>query len=285
MKIFVLILSLACISAALTTGQTKAASKQKTSVKASGKKAVKGKSHAKTSKPVKKTKSKGLAKKKAAQKKPKASKKSNLHLVKEAFYLDAMEDSIEENTMVPIKEEEEKSEDLKEEVADANESGDAKKEHEVSEEPETKEVEDLSNKEDKEDVFDGISCFQIMTMDSLEQMEDEDANGLVLKTCNVKNGVEIDLDLEELKSILGKHVMTKEESALMYKVTEEIEKNNVPLDSVLMKIVQTTLLQTVMENGEFATTKTFIGAYTYVVKEENPLLESNVITHIFRIIE
>ncbi|KAI5193296.1 hypothetical protein NEMIN01_2456 [Nematocida minor] len=112
---------------------------------------------------------------------------------------------------------------------------------------------------------------------------------VTVEKSNVEAGalgsIEFDLDFEEIKKTIGNHVMSEEESALLYKVTEEIEKNKIAHENVLSKMVQTLLLEVKEEDGTIRASKILMGMYTYTTKETNPLRFGDFVTHVFKIVE
>ncbi|KAI5160626.1 hypothetical protein NEAUS03_1271 [Nematocida ausubeli] len=95
----------------------------------------------------------------------------------------------------------------------------------------------------------------------------------------------MDMDVDGIFEKIGKHVLTEEESKLMHKVDEDIERMEIPADSVVLKTVYTALFQEEKSSGNKVATKLILGMYIYEKKHENPLLGKIVQVRVFNINE
>ncbi|KAI5145456.1 hypothetical protein NEPAR05_0793 [Nematocida parisii] len=134
------------------------------------------------------------------------------------------------------------------------------------------------------DSFSYVSDFNAQIEDleyKLESMLTDDIN-----TAEIANTFELNVKLEEIKNSIGKHTMTESELSLIHKVTEELEKDNIPADKVLSKMVQTVLFESKSEDGKTEATKINIGSYIYLkTVDANPGVLQKTVTKVFVISE
>ncbi|KAI5132584.1 hypothetical protein NEAUS06_0233 [Nematocida ausubeli] len=95
----------------------------------------------------------------------------------------------------------------------------------------------------------------------------------------------MDLDVDGIFEKIGKHTLTEEESKLIYKVDEDIERMGIPEDSVVLKTIYTVLLQEEKSTGKKVATKLVLGMYIYEKEQENPLLRKTPQIRVFNINE
>ncbi|OAG33530.1 hypothetical protein NEIG_02043 [Nematocida sp. ERTm5] len=163
----------------------------------------------------------------------------------------------------------------------------ASKEEEVEEKKSTTEEESVNGsivESTDTDSFSYVSDFNAQIEDleyKLESMHTDDVN-----TAEIANTFELNVKLEEIKNSIGKHTMTESELSLIHKVTEELEKDNIPADKVLSKMVQTVLFESKSEDGKTEATKINIGSYIYLkTVDANPGVLQKTVTKVFVISE